>query len=92
MNCELGAIPTIGEKMDLAFRTRNACDQLMRYGGGVATAQLADVLDVLADINDDIQHGRNPTLIRGQVERAKALLDAVGFELSGSVRAKKGGI
>jgi len=63
--------------MDLAFRTRNACDQLMRYGGGVANTQLAEVLDKLTDINDDLQHGRDPLLIQEGVEKAKALLDAV---------------
>lgn len=63
--------------MDLAFRTTNACDQLTRYGGGVASAELADVLDALTDINDDIWNGRHPALIKEQIEKAKALLDAV---------------
>lgn len=63
--------------MDLAFRTQNACDQLTRYGGGVASAELADVLDVLTDINDDLWHGRDQALIKEQVEKAKKLLDAV---------------
>lgn len=67
--------------MDLAFRTRNACDQLMRYGGGVANIELAEVLDKLADINDDIQHGRDQGLIYEQVSKAKALLDAVATSL-----------
>lgn len=62
---------------DLAFRTKNACDQLTRYGGEVASSELADVLDVITDINDDICNGRDKAIIKQQIEKAKALLDAV---------------
>jgi hypothetical protein len=63
--------------MDLAFRTQNACAQLTRYGGRVASAELAAVLESLTDINDDMQHGRDIRLLRAKVEKAKALLDLV---------------
>lgn len=62
---------------DLAFRTQIACNQFTRYAGAVASAELADVLDALAAINDDVWHGRDPSIIKQQIEKAKALLDAV---------------
>jgi hypothetical protein len=62
---------------DLAFRTRNACDQLTRYSNAVYNAELADVLEKLTDINDDLQNGRDPALVRAGVAEAKALLDAL---------------
>jgi len=43
----------------------------------VATPELADVLEALTDINDDLWHARDPALIKAQVEKVKALLDAV---------------
>jgi len=64
-----------------ADRTRNACDQLTRYGGAVFNNEVADVLDALTDINDDLWHGRDPNLICKQVDKAKALLDAVSTML-----------
>jgi hypothetical protein len=70
--------------MDLIFRTRNACGQLTRYSEAVASAELADVLDALTDINDDIWHGRDLTIIKRQVEKTKSLLDAVVAAAAGS--------
>ncbi len=66
---------TIPRAQDLAFHTQAACDQLTRYGGGVASVELLDVLDKLTDINDDMQHGRSKDLVREQIANAKALLD-----------------
>jgi len=66
---------TIPRAQDLAFHTRCACDQLTRYGGGVASVELLDVLEKLTDINDDMQHGRAKDLVRQQIAEAKALLE-----------------
>lgn len=60
---------------ELEFRTRGALDQLLRYGGAPWSSELVDVLEKLTDINDDLQHGREPSLIREQITAAKALLD-----------------
>lgn len=68
--------------MDLAFRTAVACNQLTRYGGGVANIELADVLDALADINDDLCNDRNPELICEQIDRSKALLDILALKVN----------
>lgn len=62
---------------DLEFRTRNACGQLTRYAGAVASTELADVLDTLTDLNDDLWHGRDPSIIREQIEKAKTQLDVI---------------
>lgn len=61
----------------LTYRTRDACAQLTRYGGGVASEELADVLDTLTDLNDDMHHGRADSLVQEQVEKMKAQLDRV---------------
>jgi len=66
---------------DLAFRTRNACGQLTRYGGAVFSTELAEVLDAITDINDDLHHMRDAALVRDQIERAKSLLDALAAGL-----------
>jgi putative transcriptional regulator len=60
---------------DLAFRSRNALDQLLRYGGEPWSTELVEVLEKLADINDDLQHGRASKLVLSQITGAKALLD-----------------
>jgi len=64
------------EIQDLAYRTKCASVQLMRYGG-VASAELADVLDGLTDLNDDISNGRDPALIQQKIEELKTLLDLI---------------
>jgi hypothetical protein len=60
---------------DLTFRTRNALDQLLRYGGSPWSSELVDILEKLTDINDDLQNGRDPSLIRAGIAEAKSLLD-----------------
>lgn len=67
--------------MTLEFRTRDACYQLTRYDGGVFNTELADVLDALTDINDDMQHGRDSALIKEQIEKAKLLLDTLASQI-----------
>ena len=67
----------MAEDSDLAFRTRNACDQLTRYSGAVDNEELADLLDKLTDLNDDMCHGRSATIIRQQIAEMKALLDQI---------------
>lgn len=63
--------------MDFPNETRDACDQLMRYGGSIASAELLAVVQKITDINDDLWHGRDPALIRNAISEAKALLDKV---------------
>jgi hypothetical protein len=60
---------------ELTFRAQNALDQLLRYGGTPYSSELVDVLEKLTDINDDLQNGRDPNLIRAGIADAKALLD-----------------
>lgn len=74
--------------MDLIQRTQDACAQLTRYGAEVATSELADVLEALADLNDDLHHGRDDDLIHEGINQVKALLDAVapGDASSPSIR------
>jgi len=59
----------------MAWATRNAIEQLLRYGGGPWSSELIDVLEKLADINDDLQHARASDLVRAKIAEAKALLD-----------------
>lgn len=70
----VAAAMAMDEDSDLAFRTRNACDQLTRYSGSVASEELADLLDQLADLNDNVWHGRSPIIIYENAEAMKALL------------------
>lgn len=63
--------------LPLSERTDYVCSQLTRYGDGIQSPELADALDEIVEINDDIAHSRDPTLIREGIERAKRLLDAV---------------
>ncbi len=70
---------TIPRAQDLAFHTRCACDQLTRYGGAVWSLELLDVLEKLTDLNDDLQHGMAPELVRARIAEAKALLDRLAL-------------
>lgn len=56
-----GGLPEvmIGRDFDLVVRTQNACDQLTRYANAVFDDPLADALETLTDVNDDLWHGRD---------------------------------
>lgn len=69
------------EQAPLRVRTEDVCNQLQRYGGEVCCHSLLDVLWELTNINDDLVHGRDPSLIVEGIARAKALLDKVPGEL-----------
>lgn len=64
----------MSEDSDLGVRTRNACDRLTRYSGAVASEELADLLDQLADLNDNVWHGRSPIVIYENAEAMKGLI------------------
>ena len=59
---------------NLDTATEGICGQLTRYGC-VANEKLADVLDEIVEINDDIHNGRHVTCIEKSVLNAKRLLD-----------------
>ena len=63
------------EITDLAFRTRFVCSQLTRYGNSVFCIELAELLDVVAEINDDLNHARTGDLLLERINEAKAVLD-----------------
>lgn len=63
------------EITDLAFRTRVVCSQLTRYGNSVFCIELVELLDVVAEINDDLCNARSATCVLKAVNKAKAVLD-----------------
>lgn len=63
--------------MSLAERTNDIVDQLTRYGGEVASDELADVLWQLTDVNDDMHRGRDPEVILAAIEKTERLLAAL---------------
>lgn len=63
--------------MRLDQRTDDICGQLTRYSGEVASEELADLLDVIVDINDDLWHGRDASLLVENIAKAKTLLDEI---------------
>jgi hypothetical protein len=71
-------------KTDLASRTRDVCDRLARYGGAVATPELAAVLEALTDLNDNLHHDRDAMIGQEQVRLIIHLLyvlaEAEGFD------------
>jgi hypothetical protein len=66
--------------VDLGQRTDDACRQLTRYGGSVYNHEVADVIDAVVNLNDDMFHDRHIDLIRSGVEKAKAELEALMVE------------
>jgi hypothetical protein len=44
------------EKDDLILRTNDLCQQLKRYGCAVFNEDIAQLLELLCDINDDFQN------------------------------------
>jgi len=67
--------------MNHSERIRNAADQLLRYGL-VCDDRLLDVLDLLADINDDISHLRERALVERSCEKAAFLLKEIAASYS----------
>jgi hypothetical protein len=63
------------QQRDGSFELREICGQLDRYSTGTMTDCFIDLLWVMADINDDLAHGRDHSLIRENVEKARTLLD-----------------
>lgn len=61
-------------------RIKFAAEQLLRYGDGVLDERLLDVLDMLTDINDDMQHGRAKEIITETCQKASELLLAIAQE------------
>lgn len=70
-------------------RTEAACEQLVRYGGGVLDGydHLVEALECLAEINDDIHHMRKADLILAGITHAKMHLDNLAIQI-----AKDGGV
>ena len=60
---------------ELSQRTEDACGQLTRYGGSIWSHELADILDKIVDLNDNLWHGRHIEIIKSDVGDAKILLD-----------------
>jgi hypothetical protein len=59
---------------NLKFRAKCAFDQLLRYGDTLFTEELADLLDEIAEINDDMNHARDP---REAIQRSRTILDTI---------------
>lgn len=64
------------QEPDLDQRLSNSVAQLNRYGGLYSHA-LADVLESLTCINDDMHHDRGPNCIKEFVDKTKTELDAL---------------
>ena len=61
----------------LESRTDNACDQLTRYGGAVATEELAQLLEKLTDLNDNICNMRSLEVIKNNIAHMQFLLTCI---------------
>lgn len=57
-------------------RIHDACGQLVRYGHPFYD-EIAEVLDLLTDINDHLWHSRMKELTVQNVEKIKGLLDKI---------------
>lgn len=66
----------MADQRELGQRLSDSIAQLDRYGGLYSHA-LADVLESLTCINDDMYHDRGPNCIKEVVDKTKAELDAV---------------
>lgn len=71
-------IRTVGSliKDESSFRVKNACDQLLRYGNPHSNV-IIDVLETLADINDDLCNDRHQQHIIDGIEKAKNQLSSI---------------
>ena len=54
--------------MDLDQRLDDAVDQLKRYGS-LYSSEVADLLDAVTDLNDDLHHGRSVQVLSEAVQR-----------------------
>lgn len=64
----------------LIDRTDFACEQLKRYGASVQTEAIADALDALTNVNDDVAHARHPTCVKESTDKVRAALDRIDAE------------
>lgn len=64
---------------DSQFRIKVAADQLERYGS-LRDDRLLEVLELLAEMNDDMQHARMFGFVHDSSEKAIALLKAIAAE------------
>ena len=55
-------------------RLKYIYDQFTRYGT-VYNEKILDILDVIAEINDDFYHDRDVSEIQASIHKAKKLLD-----------------
>ena len=69
------------DDQSLHSRTVDICHQLDRYGGGVFCSEIADALEIIADINDDMHHFRERNGIIKSIESAKEALDNLSLKL-----------
>ncbi len=65
------------DERELIDRTRDACEQLTRYGGYVWSLDFVELLELLSEINDDLCHCRAPN---ASFDRAKKLLDKIASD------------
>lgn len=66
---------------DLTQRTVDSFNQLTRYGSVPYCEELVIALEILADINDDLWHGRNPSLTLENTDRVRWVLDRIDLNL-----------
>lgn len=63
--------------MALSDRIEEAAEQLNRYGGGPRYPEFADLLEEIAELNDNIWNLRTPQLCQERADRAAALIVAI---------------
>lgn len=68
---------------DLDFRTRCACAQLTRYGG-LHSESLVHLVEAISDLNDDLHHMRDHTVIAQALQRVKLLSARLGPDILGA--------
>lgn len=62
------------------FRIDSAAEQLVRYGR-VANSGMLDMLDMLAELQDDLAHGRHRDVISNDFFKMRAILDKMNTEV-----------
>lgn len=62
--------------MSLFDRTHDALFQMQRYGC-VFDENVAEALEALTDVNDDLHHGRDKKCIAESVAKVRAALDKI---------------
>jgi hypothetical protein len=53
----------------LIMRTNDSCQQLKRYGNAVFNEEIANLLDMLCDINDDFSNDVSPETKKDSIYR-----------------------